>query len=157
MNTSQEDSLPFDGRIDAGVGEGEAQHSKDLGILGEGTFRGISPTAIAFDNFDFNFNEGSSDAWARRTLIPEFPNVSESHTISRTGNVEGGLRCRWWHDSQACRRRCIDCASMIHKLRAGGGIGPVPCRSLPDSQARRVLKLAPNTLGWPGRGDPGEN
>ena len=63
-----------------------------MGILGEGTFRGISPTAIAFDFFDFNFNEGSSDAWARRTLIPEFPNVSESHTISRTGNVDGGLR-----------------------------------------------------------------
>ena len=92
MNTSQEDSWPFHCRIDAGVGEGEAQHSKDFGILGEGTFRGISPTAIAFDNFDFNSNEGSSDAWVRKTLTPELPNVSESHTISRTGNVDGGLR-----------------------------------------------------------------
>ena len=77
MNTSQEDSRPFHGRIYAGVGEGrEAQHSEDLGILSEGTFRGISPTAIAFDNFDFDSNEGSSDAWVRRPSTPELSNVS---------------------------------------------------------------------------------
>ena len=90
MNTSQEDSRRFHcGRIDAGVGEGEGQHSEDLGNLGEGTCRGISPTANAFDNFDFNSNEGSSDAWVRRPLSPELPNVSESNSISRTGNVDG--------------------------------------------------------------------
>ena len=69
MNTSQEDSRPFYGRIHAGIGDGrEAQHSKDLGILGEGTFRGISPTANAYDDFDFNSNEGSSDAWVTETI-----------------------------------------------------------------------------------------
>ena len=95
MNSSQEDSRPFHARINAGVGEGEAQHSEDLGTFGEGTegtFRGISPTAYAFDNFNFNSNKGSNDDWVRRTLTPELPNVSESHTISRTGNVDGGLR-----------------------------------------------------------------
>ena len=76
MNTSQEDSLPFHGRIHAGVGEGsEAQHSEDLGKLDEGTFEGICLTVNAYDNFDFNSNKGSS-AFVWRPLTPELTNVS---------------------------------------------------------------------------------
>ena len=85
MNTSQEDSRPFYGRIHAGVSDGsEAQHPEDLGNLDEGTFQGISPTANAYDNFDLYSNEGSSDAWVRRPSTRELPIVSESRTISRT-------------------------------------------------------------------------
>ena len=34
------------------------------------------PAFRAYDNFDFNSNEGSSDSWVQRPLSPELPNVS---------------------------------------------------------------------------------
>ena len=68
----------------------EAQHSEDLGILDEGRL------PYAYDNFDFNSNEGSSDAWVRRPLTPELPNVSNLTRFLAREMLMAAMMFRRW-------------------------------------------------------------